>query len=70
MKTTKQTAKPKQASGGARLKASGRHPVLIGFLPDELADLRAAAEKDGRSVTQFVRHHILTVARKKLGKSG
>ena len=54
----------KQASGGARLKAAGKHPVLLGLLPDQAEKIRAAAEADGRPLTQFFIFHGLAAAEK------
>lgn len=59
----------KQASGGARLKASGRVPVLLGLLPDQAETIRAAAAADGRPVTQFLVHYGLETAKRILRKS-
>lgn len=59
----------KQASGGARLKAAGKHPVLLGLTADQIATVKAAAEHDGRPVTQFLVYHGLQAAKKILGKS-
>ncbi len=58
----------KQASGGARLKASGKHPVLVGFNDDQFALLREAAKADGRPMTQFLMFHGLAAAEKILKK--
>ncbi len=65
----KKTKAAKPTSGGARLKASGRHPVLLGLMPDQLATARAAANADGRPLTQFFVHHGLAAAEKILKKS-
>jgi uncharacterized protein (DUF1778 family) len=60
--------KPKQASGGARLTASGKRPMLLGW-PQEQAELiQAAALADGRKMTQFVMFHALQAAKKMLEK--
>jgi uncharacterized protein (DUF1778 family) len=64
MAKKKSTGKPKQASGGARLKAAGKVAVLLGLRPDQAATLRAAAEKDGRPLTQFLVFHGLAAAEK------
>lgn len=60
----------KQASGGARLIASGKRPVTLGVPPDDHAILAEAAKLDGRPLTQFVLHYALAAAKKKLEKSG
>jgi len=62
-------AKTKQTSGGARLKASGKVPVLLGLLPEEAEEIRAAAKLDGRPVTQFLTYHGLAAAKKIRKKS-
>jgi uncharacterized protein (DUF1778 family) len=59
----------KQSSGGARLIASGRHPVLLGPTEEQHALLAAAAEVDGRPVTQFLIFHGLEAAKKILKKN-
>lgn len=60
--------KKTQASGGARLKAAGRHPVLLGLTPEQRAKIQAAAAADNRPVTQFLVHHGLAAAEKILEK--
>ena len=62
--------KGKPASGGARLAAAGRRPMLIGWLPDQREKIQAAATADGRSMTQFVMFHALKSAEKILAESG
>lgn len=59
----------KQASGGARLKASGKRPVLLGLSSDDHAKLLAAAESEHRPLTQFLVHHGLVAAEKILNKN-
>jgi uncharacterized protein (DUF1778 family) len=68
MAKKKPTGKKKQASGGARLTASGKVPVLLGLRPEQAEALRAAAEKDGRPLTQFLIFHGLAAAEKILKK--
>lgn len=63
----KSKAKP-QASGGARLIASGKRPVSLGLLPEQHEKLSAAAALDGRPLTQFLVFHGLKAAEKILGK--
>lgn len=62
----KKTKKP--LSGGARLIASGRHPVLLGLQPDQLAKIRSAASADNRPVTQFLIHYGIAAAEKIIAK--
>jgi uncharacterized protein (DUF1778 family) len=57
-------AKNKQMSGGARLRASGKRAVLLGLTPEQHAAIRAAAESEGRPVTQFLVFHGLAAAKK------
>lgn len=59
----------KQASGGAKLKAAGKHPVLIGLTADQREKIQEAAATDGRPVTQFLVYHGLMAAKKILEKS-
>lgn len=61
--------KSSQASGGKRLVASGKHPVTLGLLPEQRDRLRAAAQAEGRPVTQFVIYHALQAAEKILKKT-
>lgn len=59
---------PKPLSGGARLIRAGRKPILVGPTEGEKKILDDAAEKDGRSTTQFVLWHALVAAKKILKK--
>lgn len=61
--------KSAQASGGARLKASGKWPQLLGWPERDRALIEEAAEADGRPLTQFVMHHAREAAKKILEKS-
>ena len=62
-------SKPTAAmSGGARLAASGKRPILLGVSAEQHDLLRAAADAESRYVTQFVLHHALAAARKNLAK--
>ncbi len=61
---------PRQASGGARLKAAGRHPVTLGLTPAQRDLIRAAAEKDGRPMTQILLRGGLALAEKILENPG
>ena len=65
----KAAAAPKPLSGGARMKASGKHPVLLGLTTDEREFLRRAAELDGRPLTQLFMFHTFAAARKIIAKN-
>lgn len=58
----------KPVSGGARLIAAGRHPVLLGPTEEQHARLAQAAKVDGRPLTQFLLFHGLVAAEKILKK--
>ena len=61
--------KPKQRpSGGARLIAAGRRPVLLGLLPEEHAQLTAAAAAAQMHLTQFLTYHGLIASKTILRK--
>lgn len=60
----------RQASGGARLIASGRKPVLLGLTPEQYEKMGRAAEKIGLKLTQFLVFQGLAAAEKILGKPG
>lgn len=62
--------KKKQASGGKRLAAKGRKPVLLALTPEQHATLFAAAALDNRRATQFLIHYGLAAAGKILSKNG
>lgn len=64
---TKSAKSAKPASGGARLIASGRRPVLLGLTADQHATIETAAKAERRPVTQFLLHHGLAAAEKILG---
>lgn len=64
----KPPGRPKQISGGARLTASGRKPILLGVTQAELDTIRQAAQIDRRPVTQFLILHGLAAAERILGK--
>jgi uncharacterized protein (DUF1778 family) len=52
----------KQLSGGAKLKAAGRKPLLLGVTAEQLGLIRQAAAIELRPVTQFVTFHVLRAA--------
>lgn len=45
--------KRKRTSGHAALKAAGRHPLQIGIPIDDYPAIVAAAEAEGRTVSNF-----------------
>lgn len=49
-------------SGGARLIASGKRPILVGPTAEQHAELSKAAAIENRPVAQFVLHHALKAA--------
>jgi len=51
--------KRKQPSGSAKMRALGKHPVLLWFTEGEMNDLRLCAKHDGRSLSGFVRYNVL-----------
>lgn len=53
---------PKQASGGSRLIASGKKPVLLGVPKGEHARVTRAAKRKGVPLTQYVWQHALAAA--------
>jgi len=59
----------RQASGGARLVSSGKRPVLLGLTPEQHERLSAAAESEGRPLTQFLAFHGLKAAESILRKT-
>lgn len=61
--------KPKVESGGARMKRTGKRPILLGVTDEQYKDIEAAAYMEGRQKTQFIVHHIWNLAKIKLGKS-
>jgi type II secretory pathway component PulK len=61
--------KAKQRSGGARLKASGRIPSVVGMTAAQAEFLRAAAAKDDRPLTQILLRGGIALAEKILEKS-
>jgi uncharacterized protein (DUF1778 family) len=55
-------SKRKQLSGGAKMKAAGRKPILLGVTPEQLERLREAAALELRPVSQFVVYHAMRAA--------
>ena len=54
----------KRMSGGARLKASGKLPVLFGLTPTDKATLQRAAISERRPLSQFMLWHSLEAAKR------
>lgn len=65
----KKPTNEKPLSGGARMKAANRHPVLLGLDPSQLELARKAAKLDGRPLTQFFIFHALAAGKIILEKS-
>ncbi len=63
----KKQPKPKPASGGARLVASGKRAMLLGLSPEDRDLIERAAKADSRPMTQFVRLAAVAAAKKILG---
>jgi len=55
--------KKKQKSGGSRMMALGKKPIMLWVTPDEHARIKWAAEIDRRPMTQFILHEALIAAR-------
>lgn len=64
MRKKKATTIPpaKRPSGGAKLKAAGKHAVLLGLQPGVYAVIKHAAELEMRPVTQFIVSHCYHAA--------
>ncbi len=56
------TKKRKQMSGGAKLKAAGRHAIMLGVSKEQLVKLRHAAALEMRPVSQFVTFYAIRAA--------
>ncbi len=56
--------KGKQLSGAAKMRLSGRKPVMLGLPVDTLETIRKAAAIEMRPVSQFITFHALQAARK------
>lgn len=59
----------KQASGGARLKASGKSAMLLGWSAEEKKKIEDAAKIERRPMSQFVMYYSLMAAERILEKS-
>lgn len=55
--------KKKLPSGGAKLKAAGKHAVLLGIPLDDYASIAMAAMIDRRPVAQFIMFHAANAAK-------
>ena len=54
--------KRKRLSGGAKLKAAGKHAIMLGVRQADYKLLKAAADMTMRPVSQFVVFHALAAA--------
>jgi uncharacterized protein (DUF1778 family) len=61
--------KRKQLSGGAKLKAAGRKPILLGVTQEQFDKLKLAASLEMRPVSQFVTFYALQAADKVIAKA-
>lgn len=61
--------KRKQLSGGAKLKAAGRKPILLGVTQEQYDKLKLAASLEMRPVSQFVTFHALQAADKVIAQA-
>ena len=52
----------KPLSGGAKLKAAGRRAIMLGVTPEQHAVLKAAAQLEGRPLSNFVLYHAYQAA--------
>lgn len=52
----------KQLSGGAKMKAAGKLPILLGVTPQQMKLFRKAAALEMRPVTQWVIFHAVHAA--------
>jgi uncharacterized protein (DUF1778 family) len=50
-------------SGGAKLKAAGKHAVMLGLHPEIYKLLNNAAVVEGRPLTQYITFHAVNAAR-------
>lgn len=62
----KKTRKP--TSGGGRMRAAGKKPMLLGWLPEQLEGVRQAAAAEGIYPTQYVMRAALREAEEFLRK--
>ena len=60
--------KPAQLSGGARLTASGKKPMLLGLTPEQHEEIRLASAAEGRPMAQYAVFHLGLAAKKTLQK--
>lgn len=54
----------KQRSGGARIVAAGKKPVLLALTPEQHDILRRVADAECRSMTQTVIYHLFPLLKK------
>lgn len=68
--TTKKKPAPKRESGGARMLASGKKPIMIGLTHDEHDMVRQAADLVGRPMAQLAKFVLMSEAKRILEKNG
>lgn len=68
--TAKKKPTPKRASGGARMLAIGKKPIMIGLTADEHDLVRQAADLVGRPMAQLAKYVLLSEAKNILEKNG
>lgn len=61
--------KRKAMSGGAKLKAAGKMPILLGVTPQQMKLFKKAAGLEMRPVTQWVIYHACHAAARLLAPS-
>jgi uncharacterized protein (DUF1778 family) len=63
------TPKTKPISGGAKIKADGNKPVLLGITPGEHEFIKAAAAQDRRSMSSLIILGAVKEAERILGRT-
>lgn len=56
--------KRKQLSGGAKMRAAGKKPILLGVTVPQKMILQEAADIEMRPVAQFVTFHAMQAAKR------
>jgi uncharacterized protein (DUF1778 family) len=59
----------KQLSGGAKMKASGKKPILLGVTPEQFDKIKLAASLEMRPVSQFVTFYAVKAAEAVIAKA-
>lgn len=54
----------RQSSGGARMLAAGRKPMLLGLTPEQHDLAKRAAEREGLRMTQLAIRSLVAAAKK------